>query len=152
MSIYQFQSEDFALSDSGIHLLRNRFNFKTIPYEEIKNAAIEKTTEIKNAPIILVLGVLMVCFSFYQCLWVVELFTNPQLHPISIEAIVLPIIPAFLGVYCMYIALKKGPVLTLEEGNKKHKLRLRSVVKNNLTLEFEKYLNSKLGIRLLVDR
>ena len=57
----------------------------------------------------------------------------------------------FLGVYCIYIAVRKGPVLQLEEGNKKYKLRLRSVVKNNLVPEFEKYLRSKLGMKLTVD-
>jgi hypothetical protein len=151
MSLYQFQLEDFALSDSGVHLLRNRFNFKTIEYEEIKSATIEKATEIRNASLILILGVSFVCFAFYQCRWITELFTNPQIYTISIEAIVLPVIPAFLGFYCIFIALKKGPVLKLEERNKKYKLRLRSVVKNNLLLEFEKYLRSKLGMKLTVD-
>ncbi|HWK08349.1 MAG TPA: hypothetical protein VNS58_32205 [Puia sp.] len=151
MSLYLYQLEDFALSDSGVHLLRNQFNFRTIGYAEIEMATIERSTEIRNAPLTLLFGILLICFSFYQCRWIVELFTNPQEHTIYIESIVLPIIPAFLGVYCTYIALKKGPVLKLEEGKKKHKLRLRSLAKNNLSFEFERYLNKQLGTKLQVD-
>ena len=151
MSPYRFQLQDFALSDNGAHLLRNRFNFKTIDYEEIKSATIERATEIKNASLVLAFGIALICFAFYQCRWIVELFTNPQVYKIYIETIIIPILPAFLGVYCIYIAMRKGPVLILEEGNKKYKLRLRSVVKNNLAPEFEKYLRSKLGMKLTVD-
>jgi hypothetical protein len=151
MSPYRFQLQDFALSDSGVHLLRNRFNFKTIEYEEIKSATIKKATEIRNASVILAFGIALICFAFYQCRWIVELFTNPQVFKIYIETIIIPIFPAFLGVYCIYIAVRKGPVLQLEEGNKKYRLRLHSIVKNNLAIEFEKYLGSKLGLKLIVD-
>src|ERR1700733_8471085 len=98
MSPYQFQLQDFALSDNGVHLLRNRFNFKTIKYEEIKSATIKKTTEIRNASLILAFGIALLCFAFYQCRWIVELFTNPQVYKIYIETIIIPIFPAFLGV------------------------------------------------------
>jgi hypothetical protein len=62
------------------------------------------------------------------------------------------VIPAFLGVYCIYTAIRKGPVLILEEGPRKYKLRLRQVVKNNLALDLEKHLDSYLGGRLIVDK
>ena len=105
MSLYQFQFEDFALSDGGVHLLRNKFNFKTIRYEEIKIATIERSAEIKNASLTLLLGISLICFSIYQSRYIVELFTNPQVHNIYIETIVLPIIPTFLGIYCIYAAV-----------------------------------------------
>ena len=152
MSQYQFQSDDFGLSDNGVHLLRSQFNFKTIRYEEVKRATIERSSEIKNAPLILLFGVLLVCFAFYQARWVVELFTTPSTQSIYIESIVLPVIPAFLGIYCIYTALRKGPVLRLEEGGKEHKLRLRSIFRNELAFEFEKYLSRQLGPKLSVDR
>jgi hypothetical protein len=150
MTLYQFQFEDFALSEDGIHLLRNRFNFKTIKYADVKLASVKNTTEIKNAPIVMILGIAMVCFAFYQTRWVIGLFNDPKVYHIYIESIVLPIIPAVLGVYCIYIAARKGPVLLLDEGAKKHKLRLRAVIKNNLVDDFEKYLAGQLGARFVV--
>lgn len=94
MSQYQFQSEDFGLSDNGVHLLRSQFNFKTIRYEEVKRATIERSSEIKNAALILLLGILLASFAFYQARWVIELFTTPSTTTIHIESIVLPVIPA----------------------------------------------------------
>jgi hypothetical protein len=148
MSLYHFQFEDFALSDSGIHLLRNKFNFKTIGYDEIKTATIERSTEIRNASLTLLIGILLTCFTFYQYRWLLGMLTDHQSHVIYIESIVLPVIPAFLGIYCILIAVKKAPVLKLEAGKRKYKLRLRSVIKNDLAIEFEEYLSRKLGSKL----
>ena len=151
MSIYKFQLEDFALSDQGVHLLRNQFNFKTIGYDQINRATIERSTEIKNAPLILAIGISLVCFSFYQSRWIIDSFTNPEVHRIYIETIVLPIIPAFVGIYCLYISLKKGPLLKLEESNKKHKLRIKAVIKNNQAFEFGNFLHQHLASKINVD-
>jgi hypothetical protein len=89
---------------------------------------------------------------YYQSRWIIEMLTDHKSHVIYIEAIVLPVIPAFLGIYCIYIAVKKAPVLKLEEGNRKHKLRLRSVIRNGQAIEFETYLNRKLGAKLQTDQ
>src|SRR5215475_14273916 len=59
MPPYHLQSEDFALSDEGVHLLRSGFNFKTIPYNEIKQATLRRDVEIKRPLIILCLGLAM---------------------------------------------------------------------------------------------
>lgn len=152
MNQYRFQSDDFGLSDNGVHLLRSHFNFKTIRYEEVRRATIERASEIKNATLILLLGVLLACFAFYQTRAVIELFTTPSTTTIYMETIVLPVIPGFLGVYCIYIALRKGPVLKLEEGRKEHKLRLRSIFRDEQAFEFERYLSRQLGPKLTVDR
>ena len=150
MSLYQFQLEDFALSDSGVHLLRNGFNFKTISYNDVTMAYVDKTTEIKNAALVMILGAAMVCFAFYQSRWVIGLFTDPKVWRINMESILLPVIPAFLGIYCIYTAARKGPVLILEEGTRKYRLRLRAVVKTNVATDLEKYLTRQLGARLII--
>jgi len=150
MTPYQFQSEDFALSDTGIHLLRNKFNFKTISYDEVTKASILRGSEIKRPLIILLLGIAMIVFAIKQSLYVYWLFTNPRAYTIYIESIVIPVIPAALGIYCLFSALKKAPVFKLEDGKMSHKLRLRSFLKNNQYPELRSYLNTKLGPRLYV--
>jgi hypothetical protein len=151
MNPYQFQLEDFALSDGGIHLLRSGFNYKTVSYDEIKRATIGRSNDIKNTPVILAIGVLLILFAFYQGRWVIGLFTDPTVHHIYIESIVLPVIPALFGVYCIYMAVKKKPILKLEAAKNTYKLRLRSVIKKGQYAEFEKYLNLRLQSRLHID-
>jgi hypothetical protein len=82
---------------------------------------------------------------------VIGLFIHPT-GTIYIESVVLPIIPAFLGIYCIYIAVRKGPVLKLEVGDKRHKMRLHSIYKNNQSFELERYLEQQLGTRFYMNR
>ena len=150
MRLYRFHTEDFALSDSGIHLFRNRFNFKTILYEDVKSATIGRTAEIKNAALVLLLGLTMVCFAFYQSRWVIGLFDDPQVYHIYVESIVLPVIPGVLGIYCIYIAIRRGPVLILKAGTRTYRLLLRTIIRNDQAFEMEDYLNAQLGGKLVV--
>jgi hypothetical protein len=152
MPAYQFQTEDFALSPDGVHLLRNQFNFKTIAYKEIRQARIERSVEIRNAPVIFCIGILLVAFAFYQTRWVIWLFNDPRTFHIDITSILLPIIPLLLGSYCLYVSVRKGPVLRLQEGTRVHKLRLRPAVKENLTAELERCMAAQLGPAFEVDR
>lgn len=98
MTPSQFQSADFSLSETGIHLLRNNFNYKTLSYGEITRARMTRSTEIRNAPIILCLGIAMVAFGFFQGANIVSLFIDPSQYHIYIETILRPVIPGFLGV------------------------------------------------------
>jgi len=151
MNPYHLQVEDFALSEKGIHLLRNNFNFKTVGYNDVKSATVTKATEVRNAPIILCLGIAMLLFAFYQSRWVLYLFSDPSVHRIYIESIILPLIATSLGIYCVYSSLRKGPILKLEDEHTTHKLRLREIYKKKMVPEFEKFLRDQLGPRLLID-
>jgi hypothetical protein len=137
MTPYQFHSEDFALSKAGIHLIRNKFNFETIDYDEVTKAHIRREAEIKRPTIILCLGIAMIFFAVRQALWAWGLFS-----------IVMPVIAGALGIYCVYSALKKGPVLKIVAGNKIYKLRLRSIIKGNQYPGLANYLETKLGSKL----
>ena len=152
MNPYHYQSEDFALSDDGVHLLRNRYNYKTIAYSEVEKATIRRAVEVKNSPVLLALGTIFLAFAFYQSRWVIDLFNDPTVYHIYIESIVLPVLPAAIGVYCLYTGLRKGPVLLLSIGNSVQKLRLRSLYKQGVMPDVEKYLDRKLGRELIVER
>ena len=48
MSSYNFETNEFAISDTGIHLLRDRYNYRTIRFSQIKQIVIEKGQETPN--------------------------------------------------------------------------------------------------------
>ena len=144
MNLYDFEATDFALSNKGVHLLRSRYNYRTIEYESIEKATIKRGSEINNVIVVFVLGIGLVAFALFQSLSVIALFKNPDVHVIYIESIVLPVLPGLLGFYLIYIATKKGPILIIETSKKKQKLRLRDFMKNNSMEDLRNYLSQKL--------
>jgi len=151
MDIYDFEGTDFALSSRGIHLLRSRYNYKTIEYENVQKAVIERGTEIHNVIVAFVLGVGLVTFAFFQTLYIIRLFNDPNAHTIYIESIVLPLLPALIGSYLIYIAIKKRPILIIKSGKMKQKLRLREFIRNNKIEDLKNYLSQKLSYKLSID-
>ena len=151
MTAYQFEGKDFALSNEGIHLLRSRYNFKTIQFQQVEQAVIKRGTEVSNAFVALVLGVLLTLFAFYQARIVVNFFLDPQPGTIHIETIVLPVIPALLGIYLIYISTRRGPILTVRSKEGNRKMRLREFQKSNELNNLKIYLGERLSNRLLVE-
>jgi hypothetical protein len=147
MNNYDIQSKDFALSAQGIHLLRNRFNYKTINYDDVRKATFARAAETKNVVLTLIAGVLLVAFAMYNAIGVYENFHDPKVHRIYIESIVLPVLPLLLGLYCIYTAVKKVPSLIIELENQKHTLSVQDIYKAELVGVLEAYLKEKLRTR-----
>lgn len=148
MSIYSFESTDFALSDKGIHLLRSGYNYKTIEYNMVDKATIKRGAEINNVNLCLVIGICLFGFAIMQTRLVINLFNDPSVTKIYIESIVLPVLPGLVGIYFVYIAVKKGIVLIIETGSKEYKLRLRDFIKDNTKEKVIKYLTEKLSYKI----
>lgn len=144
MKSYDFKFTDFALSEKGIHLLRNRYNHKTIPFNEVDKAIIRKDVETKNVLLTLIFGILLLSFAILQIISVINNFNDPEIHIIHAETIILPLLPAIAGAFCIYISTKKIPILRIESGNQKHKLSLKDAVKMNKEDELRIYLEEKL--------
>src|SRR3954447_7834430 len=149
--MYDFETTDFALSAEGIHLLRSRFNYKTISYEAVDKAIIKRGSEISNVFPSLLLGIALIIFAFYQAIYFIRLFADPNVHTIYIERILLPFIPALFGTYLMYVGLKKGPALVIRSARKMYKLRLRDFFKNSKSNDLKNYLSEKLSYKLEVE-
>jgi hypothetical protein len=56
-----------------------------------------------------------------------------------------------VGAYLIYVSLRKGPVLIIEYGKEKHKLRLRDFEKNKRKQEVITYLIKKLSHKISVE-
>ena len=151
MKNYDFESKDFALSDEGVHLLRNRFNYKTISFLELDKAIFKKDVETRNVGIMWVVGILLILFAFFQSKGVYEAFNDPAVRRIYIESIVLPVLPFLIGLYCVYISVKKVPILLIEKAGEKYKLSLDEIIKNQKTSQLQAYLRKKLGAKFILQ-
>jgi hypothetical protein len=151
MSRYDFEATDFALSKSGIHLLRDRYNYKTIEYKEVNKATIKRAPEINNYLVILIFGIALIAFAVKVTVGIIRLLKSPDVEVIYIEHIVLPVIPGLLGFYMLWNALRRGPVLFIETNTSKHKLRLREFKKNNNVVKLLTYLRSNLYCQFSIE-
>lgn len=150
MANYDIESKDFALSSQGLHLLRNRFNYKTINFDEVDKAYFTKAAETKNVVLALMVGILFVAFAIYGAVCVYDDFHDPSVYHISIESIMLPVLPLLAGAYCIYIALKKVSLLVIELKDQKYKLSVVDVVNSGQLIVLESYLRKKLATKLYV--
>ena len=62
---YHFETEEFGLSDDGIHLLRSKFNYDTIEYRQVASVRVVSDKELNNWLAILIIGLSFLAFSVY---------------------------------------------------------------------------------------
>ena len=151
MTKYEYELTDFALSDTGIHLLRNRFNYKTITFHDLERATIKRGSEIKNSVLSLIIGVAFLSFSILKGVSIYQDFNDPTVHRIYIESILLPLFPALIGLYLIYACIRRGPILQVEQGSARYKLRLREIQKSNQAESIKLFLSEKLSSKLIIE-
>jgi len=144
MSNYDIESKGFALSPEGVHLLRKRFNYKTIDFSDIHKANLTKAADTKNIALTAIAGVLLVTAGLDMAIGVYKDFTA---YHFDAKSGVLPVLPLLLGLYCIYIAVKKVPLLIIDLKNEKHKLGLQDIIDAGRITFLENYLKEKLRDR-----
>jgi hypothetical protein len=148
MKTYLFHNKELGLSEEGIHLLRNGFNYETIAYSDINHVEILKGNALKNRMILLIAGLGLIGFGIYLILGIVDVFgPESQVRTVYIEGLLLPILPFLIGSYCLYAALKKETILIIS-GKKKAKCSLATFEKSDQLNEIQKLLKSKTTLRV----
>lgn len=142
MNKYFLKTEEFGISEVGIHLLRSGFNFETIPFSSIISIEITKGKLIRNWLLILIIGIGLITFSIYYTKGVIDLYNDPTVHVMPIESIVVPILPCAFGIFCLYTSLGSGPVMILYQNGKKSSYALTEFDKRNEMTTFQAYLQS----------
>ena len=149
-SNYTFETPEFGLSDSGLHLLRSGYNYQTIDYNDIREATLKRAVAVKNGLLVLAIGLALIVVAVYQAAHVYNLFTAPEAHTVYIESIALPVLPLLLGNYCIYVSLKKTTVLQVSYSGGSIKLPLKSNAHHPQTDPMAT-LQEKLGTRFQVE-
>ncbi len=146
-----FETSDFGVSETGIHLLRSRFNYETVKFSDISKAEIVKGKELNNWWVIFLFGVLLLSFSHSIIEATYEYFMKPS-GIIYIEQIALPIIPTIFGVYCIYVSLQNGFVLKFQSyGGRNYKYPLRSFIKDGKFDDFRIFMKSKVKVNFTFE-
>lgn len=153
MPDYHFETSEFGVSDTAVHYLRSRFNYKTIPYTEVDSIKIERGKELNNWGIILALGIALLAFGGYYCYALYVFMFETAVHrTISPEQILLPLIPLLAGGYCLYSSTRNGTILLLtKRDGTRDKFSLREIQKNNQLAGFQSFLRQYLQNRLTVN-
>ncbi|MCE7996872.1 MAG: hypothetical protein HEP71_33230 [Roseivirga sp.] len=142
MPDYKFHDNHLGLSDEGIHLLRNGYNYKTLDFKEIGRVEIKKGNALKNRLVLLIIGLGMIGFSIFFVVRLISLFNSDAYFRISIQEILIPLFPFLLGSYCLYAIAKKETILKIN-GPKTQKFSLSSFEKNGELESLKAYLKTK---------
>lgn len=148
---YLFETPQLGISHVGFHLLRNRFNYQTIEYGNIIRAEIRIGKEINNWVLTLLLGLLLLLFATYYSISLATMLYKNIIHVIYIEEIVIPVFPALIGGYCVYAALRKGPILTFKTEMRKYKYPLRHLENGKTIGELQDFLKTKFSTHLTIS-
>lgn len=152
MTPYKFTTNEFGISETGIHLLRSNFNYKTIEFKDITLVEIKNGKLINNWMLILLLGIGLISFSLYCVYRLVIAFNDDSVRHIYIEQIILPLLPFLLGGFCLNTSARNGMIINIRYNGKDSSYPLEYLIKKNEYEDFIDYLisnkdlNSKLNI------
>lgn len=118
---YILESEQFALSADKVHLLRDRFNYKSYDHSEIQSLEIKKGKLINNWAIILIIALGLLSFAVYHGITLYNELSGRPFRSIYVEELVLPFMFTILGSGGLLVSLKKGTILMIHfnDGTKK---------------------------------
>ncbi|BDD08884.1 hypothetical protein FUAX_13160 [Fulvitalea axinellae] len=143
---YDFRTKEFGLTDEGVHLLRNGFNYKTLPFGELESLRISEGKDSNNWVLVLAVGLGCVGGSLYGMYMLYNFLTSPWPGKINIEVIISVFILLMFGGYMVYFSLKSGPLILISHKGKRYKFPLRELVKAGTLDAFTSWLKEKQGV------
>lgn len=130
MNLYRFTTDQFGISESGIHLLRSGYNYKTITFTDTRSITIGKGRQISNWIFALLFGILLISSGlsvlFYAC-YALYLGKVRVFYP---EQFAFAAIPLFIGAYSLFMSLKKGAIIELSTDTGKTSFPIDELRKN----------------------
>jgi hypothetical protein len=148
MAYYHFQTQEFGMSATGIHLLRSGFNYRTIPFSEIKSIQIIKGKQLRHWWAILIVGLALFAVGASLSIYVIYTIMEGELTRYVARAITVLLIPV-IGGYFVYNALETGMILKIECINgRKERLPLKELERRKqlqpLTIHLKEWMGSRL--------
>lgn len=143
MEKYLFQTSEFGISSTGIHLLRSGFNYRTISWAAIYATKISKGKELHNWWLILLIGLAITALGIYLSVRAFDILMHKDQPLLYIKMLQFTLIP-MIGFFFIRNALRTGLCLSLHfTQHKKIMFPLRELIAKKKLQEFEALLRNK---------
>tara|TARA_R110000796_G_scaffold77585_1_gene173296 strand:- start:18992 stop:19423 length:432 start_codon:yes stop_codon:yes gene_type:complete len=138
MANYLFQNRDFGITELGIYLLRNGYNYKTLPFSDISSVEITRGNVLKNRMLLIIIGSGMLLFACYHFFRIYIFFNTAVGESFNVEEILIPFSLLTLGTYILYASFKQELILKVCAGQ-----QFKFSIKDLDTVELTSYLKQK---------
>ena len=129
---YLFQDEYFGLSETGLHLLRNRFEYDSFTYDQINQVVLKKGKAIKNWLLLLIFGLSFFVFGLFMGKGVISFFQSDANGQIQILEVVSPLFLMLIGGYSTFKSLQIEEILSFKIESKDYNFSTKQFSKDNL--------------------
>lgn len=151
MTSYNFETREFAVSDAGIHLLRDRYNCQTIRFSEIKQIVIEKGKETPNWIGAFMLGTAIIYAAIDVSMITIDGFISRDGSMNRLQILVFLLLIGCAGGCFVYSALQYGVILRVIYGKgKRDRFPLKEIIMQDRFDDLLFMLTSKLDARLII--
>ncbi|MFK8009836.1 MAG: hypothetical protein AB8H03_26010 [Saprospiraceae bacterium] len=144
---YLFQEEYFGLSETGLYLLRNRFEYDSFSFNEINQVTLKKGKAIKNWLILLIFGLAFFVFGFFMGKGVIAFFQSDTKRKIDILEIISPFFFMLTGGYSIFKSLQIEEILSFEIKGKEYKFSTKQLSDEGLLEKVISHLSDKIEFK-----
>ncbi len=134
--LYKYETSELGITTEAIHLLRNRFNYHTIPFSSVTSIEIKKGKEYSNWGILLLVGLIPVCYVLYILPGILQQFSDPKVHTIYLESLYIPAFILVWGIIFTAISFRTTDVMIVSTAGKTYRFSLRSFIRTHVYFAF----------------
>ncbi len=145
---YHYTTNQLGISDEGIHFLRNRFEYKKIPFSQIEKVELKKGMQLNNWYVIFFVGVALLSTGIYLGLGIFNALQNPGHNLRSLRIVYLLFIP-IVGGYFVYESLQYGLILELKYNREKKKCFHLKRLTPESRQKFSEFMKAKMGNKFI---
>jgi len=126
---YLFEAEKLGLTEKNIHLLRNKYNYKSIEINQVDSMTIENGKDLKNWFWVLFVGLALIGFVVYDISNLIIILNDDNTYNVYIERLLIPLFPMLLGIYTVIISLRNTKVMKVKIDSILYYFSLRKIIK-----------------------
>lgn len=135
-SMKEIIDSNFKLTSAGIHLTRNKFTYRLIPYAAVDSANLHIGKSVKNWGVVFVFGFVALLLSLLKAVKLTGTFSIDE-KPIRYfnlfgYGLIAVVVLGVIGSISLYGSLKRVPVIKINTKEKTYTLR---VIWNQKSLE-----------------
>lgn len=149
MKNYLFETPEFGLTELGIDLLRSRFHYATITWQEINAIKISYGKELRHWWIILLVGIGLIMLGGYLGYRTIDILAHKE-QPQNYAKMLLFFLIPMIGGFFVFTSLRSGPLLQVNYASyKKLVFPIKNIVQEKGVNELKSFVNKNAGRTLL---